>query len=256
MKSAWIRRGSQLLFVAVICLLWQGLVNGQLISSQLLPAPTTVFVTLLEIMQTDDVLNGLLVTGFEVMIAMIVITPIAILLGMFSAERPKSERIFAPFAQFGTAVPQSIFLPVFIFVFGVGFLQKVVFGATHALFVIMLNSASAAKSVPSSLTQTARFYGASGTQIYSKIYFPYMLPLLLQGVRLGFVLCVTGVLIAEMYISRVGIGNLLNIWGASYDLPRLMAGIVLVGGLTIFFNELLRGVENRLGRWRQNPDSP
>lgn len=252
MKNAWARRGLQMFVLAAVCLSWQIVSALQWVDPLLLPAPAAVFAALGELLQTEDVLYGLLVTGSEVLVAMVIIVPVAIALGMYSVERSKMERIFAPFAQFGTAVPQSIFLPVFIFIFGVGFLEKVVFGATHALFVVMLNSMAATRSVPESLTRTARFYGASSFQVYSRIYFPYMLPVLLQGLRLGFVLCVTGVLIAEMYVSRAGIGNLLNVWGASYDLPRLMAGIILVGGLTVVFNELLRAAEHYSGRWRES----
>jgi ABC-type nitrate/sulfonate/bicarbonate transport system permease component len=76
-----------------------------------------------------------------------------------------------------------------------------------------------------------------------------MLPLILTGLRLGMIFCIIGVLLAEMYASRRGIGRLIFTWGEGYQVPQLLAGIVLVSVLTIAVNEAMRLGELHVGRF-------
>ena len=76
-------------------------------------------------------------------------------------ERLHLAEAFNPVVHFILAVPQSIFLPVFILAFGIGFLEKVLFGITHAYFVIVVNSFAAVRSVPRPLIAAARVFGAT-----------------------------------------------------------------------------------------------
>ena len=96
----------------------------------------------------------------------------------------------------------------------------------------------------------ARSYGASKRQIYLEIYLPAMLPIILEGLRLGMIFNITGVIFAEMYASRRGLGNLVATWGMQFDMKSLFAGIVLAAALAIIINETLRHFENKLGQWR------
>jgi len=77
-----------------------------------------------------------------------------------------------------------------------------------------------------------------------------MLPLILTGLRLGMIFCIIGVLLAEMYASRRGIGQLIFDWGEGQQIPELLAGIVLISVLTIAVNELMRLAELRLAQFR------
>ncbi|MCL6592526.1 MAG: ABC transporter permease subunit [Alicyclobacillus sp.] len=232
--------------------IWQCGAALGLINPDILPSPWTILQTLLVIIQDPDVQAGMAATGLEILIAVVVTLPLAILLGMAVVASRHGERSVAPYIQLGNAVPKSIFLPVFIFLFGIGLVQKVIVGGLHGFFTVMLNAMGASKSVPDALVTTARFYGANKFQIFTRVYFPCMLPVLLQGIRLGVVLCVTGVLVAEMYVSRMGIGNLLNLWGTTSKVPQLMAGITLIGLFTVVLNELIRCLEHRFGAWRQS----
>ena len=62
---------------------------------------------------------------------------------------------------------------------------------------------------------------------------------------------IIGILLAEMYASRTGLGVLLLRWGESYAVNKLMAATVLISAATILINELMRIWEARIGRWRQ-----
>jgi ABC-type nitrate/sulfonate/bicarbonate transport system permease component len=235
-----------LLLVAVLAV-WQ--VVAGMVPPQLLPAPVTVWHAFGRILGDAQVRSDVAITTAEVMLAMAVAIPVGMGLGMAIATGAAGD-VLAPLANVALGIPQSIFLPIVLLIFGGTFLEKVVFGFSHAIFIIIVDTVAATRSVPPDLLRLARLYGTRRGQLYRKIYLPCMLPVLVQGVRLGLIFCVTGVVLAEMYVSTAGIGRELILWGSSFLLPELMAGILLVGLVTILVNWGLRSAEHRAGRWR------
>jgi NitT/TauT family transport system permease protein len=68
--------------------------------------------------------------------------------------------------------------------------------------------------------------------------------------RIAMIFNFTGVMIAEMYASRTGIGNLIANWGENFMMPQLFAGVVLLASVAILFNEAIRSLEARCSTWR------
>jgi NitT/TauT family transport system permease protein len=77
-----------------------------------------------------------------------------------------------------------------------------------------------------------------------------MLPILLETLRISMIFNFTGVLIAEMYASRTGIGHMIASWGENFQMKQLFAGVVLLAAAAIVFNEAVRFLEARVSAWR------
>ena len=60
----------------------------------------------------------------------------------------------------------------------------------------------------------------------------------------------TGVMIAEMYASRTGIGHMIGNWGENFMLRELFAGVIMLSAVAIIFNESIRWLETRCSTWR------
>jgi ABC-type nitrate/sulfonate/bicarbonate transport system permease component len=228
---------------------WELTARLAVVDADLLPPLSMVCAILWRFLHDPVFIADLELTASEVAVAFLIAAPLAISTGFLLGERLHLAEAFNPVVHFILAVPQSIFLPVFILAFGIGFLEKILFGITHAYFVIVVNSFAAVRSIPRPLVAAARVFGATRAQIYTRIYLPAMLPLILTGLRLGMILCIIGVLLAEMYASRRGLGRLIFTWGEGYQIPELLAGIVLVSVLTIAVNETMRFAELHVGRF-------
>jgi len=239
---------AQLVCAAALAGLWEAVSRLGLADPSLLPPFSAVCVALWSMLSDAQILADVRVTVIEVAVAFLIAAPLALACGFFLGEKPRWGEVFNPIIDFILAVPQSVFLPLFMLALGTGYSQKIVFGVTHAFFVIAVNTVAAVRTVPRSYVLLARASGASRGQIYRRIYFPAMLPLVLTGLRLGMIFNVTGILLAEMFSSRHGLGRLIFSWGESFQVTRLLAGILLVTLLTIAFNEAMRAWEVRASR--------
>lgn len=248
------RRHERLIVAAValgLFALSEALVRAGRLDASLAPAPSAVVASLIRLAGRPEVRASLGVTAWEVLAAFLVALPVGLLLGFLLAEVPLLGALFRPLVNFLFGVPKSIFLPVFILVFGVSIPQKIAFGVFTTVFVLITGGIAAVQSVPRELITVSRVYGASRGQIIREIYLPAMAPILLESARLAMVFNITAVLLCEIYGARDGIGYRIAAWGENLQMPQLYAALVIVAAAAVAVNEALRAVERRLGAWRQ-----
>ena len=154
-----------LTFAVVLLGGWELTAQLALVGRDLLPPLSEVCAILWRFLHDPRFISDLGLTAGEVAIAFLIAAPLAISTGFLLGERLHLAETFNPVVHFVLAVPQSIFLPVFILAFGIGFFEKVLFGITHAYFVILLNSFAAVRSIPRPLVAAARVFGATRAQI-------------------------------------------------------------------------------------------
>lgn len=236
--------------VLAFFLLWEAASRSGLADARLLPPPSIVLPKVVELLADETFRHHLWITIQEMLLAGLIAAPLGIGIGLALAESPYLGRAFKPFFHFVAAVPKSVFLPVFILLFGIGFGQKVAFGVFQALFVLVIATSAAVAAVPEELLRLARANGATRRQIWAEIHWNAMLPLILEGLRLGMIFNIAGVIFAEMYVSRAGLGQRFTTWGESFRMPELFAGVLIAAGLSIIVNETLRALERRAGAWR------
>jgi NitT/TauT family transport system permease protein len=234
-----------------LVLLWETLVRLGRLDASLAPAPSAIVTALAALAGRPEVLTSLGVTAWEVLAAFLVAIPVGLAVGFALAEVPWLGALFRPLVNFLFGVPKSIFLPVFILIFGVSIPQKIAFGVFTTVFVVIIGGIAAVESVPRELVTVSRVYGATRAQIVREIYLPAMAPILLESARLGMIFNITAVLLCEIYGARDGIGYRIAAWGENLQMPQLYAALVIVAAAAVAVNEALRLVEARLGAWRQ-----
>ncbi len=229
---------------------WEFAPRAGLVNSLILPPLSDVLAMLRTQLARSAVQEAILITALEVIVSFIIAVPLGAAAGIAIAESPYAGALFKPMLFYVFSIPKSIFLPVFILAFGIGFEQKVAYAAFTTAFVVLMSATAAVESVRSDYILVARSYGATPWQILWRVYVPCMMPILLETLRISMIFNFTGVMIAEMYASRTGIGHLISNWGENFQMPQLFAGIIILSVVAIAFNETVRRLETRFSTWR------
>lgn len=87
-------------------------------------------------------------------------------------------------------------------------------------------------------------------QIIVRVIIPAAVPTVLAGLRLGGVLAIVGVVVAEMLISDFGIGYLVTSYRTVLDSPHVFAAVLLIVLVTLLFDTLARWLEYRAAAWQ------
>ena len=243
-------RLTRLALLALVMAAWEFLPRSGIVNPLLLPPLSQVLQMLVDLLGRPAVHEAVAVTAAEVIVAFIIAVPLGAAAGIAIAENDYAGEIFKPVLFYVFSIPKSIFLPMFILMLGIGFQQKVAYAAFTTAFVVLMSATAAVESVRQDHIMVARSYGATQMQILLRVYVPSMMPVLLETLRISMIFNFTGVMIAEMYASRTGIGHLISNWGENFQMPQLFAGVILLAAVAIAFNEAVRALEARCSTWR------
>jgi len=250
MQSGLAIKAARFGIVVALFAIWEMLSRTGIVNPRLLPSASDTLVTLGDLLQRAGIQKDLAVTATEVVTAFALAVPVGALIGFLIAENKYFSDVAKPLLFFAFSIPKSIFLPMFILMFGVGFAQKVGFGFFSTIFIVIMSTTTAVESVKVEHLTVARSYGATTLQTAFRVYLPSMLPVLLEALRISMIFNLTGVILAEMYASRDGIGHQIATWGENFQMKQLLAGVLMVAAIAIAFNELVRWVETRCSHWR------
>jgi len=250
MRRRLIILSTQIGFFALLLGAWALASYTKAVSPDLLPPPTKVASALIALVGRQDVLVSLGPTLGSVFASVLIAVPVGLLLGFTIASNRYWRDVLRPILYFPLSIPKSIFLPLFILAFGIGQLEAIAFGIFSVVFYIIVISISAAEVVSRDHIRVAQSYGATFKQKLLYVYLPSVVPLILEGVRLSLIFGFTAILMAEMYASKGGFGRTIATWAETYSIDRLLAGVFLISAIAVILNELLRGVERYVDRWR------
>ena len=100
-------------------------------------------------------------TGAEVLVAFVIAVPLGAAIGVLAAENAYFGEIFRPMLFYVFSIPKSIFLPMFILAFGIGFPQKVAYATFSTVFIVIMSASAAVESVKAEHLLVAQSYGAT-----------------------------------------------------------------------------------------------
>jgi len=148
------------------------------------------------------------------------------------------------------SAPLSALVPVLIALFGI---RDTVVAATvfmFSFFVIVVNTLTGVRSTDPSLVEMARSFGAGELALFGRVYLPSALPAVMLGLRLGVVQAVKGMVVGEMLISLVGLGERLIYYGNTFLIAELYAVIASVLLIALATSQLAQALDRALIRWK------
>lgn len=147
-------------------------------------------------------------------------------------------------------IPPIAWLPI-VFLLLAGYLRYIVIIWLGAFFPILLNTLSGVKRTDFTLINVARVFGADGKSIISKVIIPSALPEILAGMRIGLGVGWMCIVAAEMMGGDpVGLGRLIIKHVELLQIDVSIVGIVFIGIIGLFMNEIFLDIEKRVFKWR------
>jgi NitT/TauT family transport system permease protein len=171
--------------------------------------------------------------------------------GLVMGRYRKVEYALGPALAGMLASPKLLFIPVLYAAFGVSRHALVAVIFLSAVFIITANTMSAQRTVDKALVEMALVFGANRRQLFSRVLLPGSLPLTMAGLRLGMGRAVAGMITGEKFITLVGLGAKLRMYGNRFDAAAVFALLLIVACVALACTGLVRLAERRLTRWAE-----
>jgi len=206
---------------------------------------------------TDPPLTRLLAAGLQVTITSILLgfalavavgVPIGVLMGRYLLV----DIFCDPWVNIWYSIPAIAFVPLAMNWTGISATSSVIIAFLITVFTIIINVYGGVKNVGSSLVDSGLAYGATQSQVMTKIILPATLPNIMVGLRLGISRAIEGVIIAEMVFTVVGLGGLMDDAADNLQLALSGALIVVLALISLALSEVMRYVTRRAVAWKES----
>ncbi|WP_026694117.1 ABC transporter permease [Peribacillus kribbensis] len=250
--------GLFLLVVVLLISVWEWVVKQGFIPSFILPAPTSIWQSLMENRQLL-LEQHLPATLKEVLLGFILSLIGGVIIGVGMHFSRALEKVLYPFLVISQTVPLIAISPIFIMWFGYSIWSKIAVTILTAFFPIVVSTYDGLKTGGEEYRELLLTMGGNRWQIFKKVQVPLALPVLFSGLKMSVVYCVVGATIGEWLGASEGLGYFSRRMSGNLQADALFAAIFLLSllGIVLFLliglaeKLLLKSVKNQKGSKRK-----
>ncbi|MBV8776528.1 MAG: ABC transporter permease [Alphaproteobacteria bacterium] len=233
---------------AIFCVIaWEALCRFGHVSSELLPAPSAVWNVLAG--NPGILMEQAVPTTIEVAVSFAVACAVGVLLAIgitFSAAI--REAIYPNIVMF-QVIPKIALAPLFIVWLGVGGKSIVTVGVFIAFFPMVVSTATGLVGAKPDVLQLCRSLTASEWQCFVLVRFPYAMPHIFAGMKVGVTMAMIGVIVGEFITAQAGLGYIIMFASSAGETATVLAAIVVLCGIGLVLYGLVALGELAVRRW-------
>ena len=241
--------GVALASLAIGLLLWELISRFAVANKLFLAAPSQIAVALANLTTSGTLGRHVAVSAGEFALGYVIASLLGIAIGLAMAASPRAKQALQPWVSGFYATPTVALAPLFILWVGIGIWSKVLVVITLVVFPVIINTEAGLRTTSLRLIETVRSFGATPRQIFLKVSLPSAMPFIMAGLKLGIGRGLIGVVVAELFGSRAGLGQLISQSAETFNMPNLFAGVVILAAAGIALTAGFSLLEQKLFPW-------
>jgi taurine transport system permease protein len=239
--------------VGAVVALWQLAGSLRWVDPLLLPPPTEILRTTVELLQDGyrqvPLWEHVAVSVGRALLAFVAAIASGIPLGLAMGLSPTLSAALDPFVQFLRPLPKIALIPLAVVWFGIGELSKFFLIYIACVLSVVVGAAAAVETVPQARVRAAQALGATRLQVLRLVVLPNALGDLFTTVRLSVGIGWTALIAAELVAANSGLGWMVLNAGTYLRTDIVMLGILLLGATGYLFDVVLVALQRRFVPW-------
>jgi NitT/TauT family transport system permease protein len=234
-------------FAVLAIIAWELLCRGAKISPELLPRPSAVWDVLAG--NPGILMEQAIPTTVETVVSFAAASVLGVLLAIAITFSAAVREALYPHIVMFQLIPKIALAPLFIVWLGVGSRSCVVIGVFIAFFPMVVSTASGLLSAKSEILQLCRSLTASEWQVFRLARFPYAMPYIFAGMKVGVTMAMIGVIVGEFITAQAGLGYIIMLASSAGETATVLAAIVVLCGIGLVLYGLVEVGELLVKRW-------
>jgi NitT/TauT family transport system permease protein len=235
--------------LAVLLAAWQaGLVHKLLgLQPYTLAYPSDIVSTLRT--QTGTLLPETMTTLLAAAAGFAIGSATGFALAILLAELDILRRTLLPMLSGLVSMPIIALAPLMVLYFGLGISSKIAVAAIMTAAPMAVTAYKGLNSFDSDSADLLRSYAAGRLRFWFDLKLPISLPYVFTALKLNVNLSLIGVIIAEFFGGRHGLGRQMKYAIETFDMPTAWTTIVIAAVMGILWYHLVGGVERLVVPW-------
>ncbi len=219
--------------------LWEAAGASGLFFKGVLPSTLLIGKSFLRLMGDTLFWSHFNVTLFEILSGFAIGSTLGIIAGLALGMNRYAGHVLEPVVEYLAATPKVVFLPILLILFGIGVGSKISLAALSCFFPMSLSLAAGVRGIKPMFLRVGQTLNLTLLQRIRMIYLPALVPPISTGLRLGFGIATVGSLLSEIKLSNKGLGHAAMQAYARFDIPTMMAILIVIFALAGIGNMLI-----------------
>lgn len=215
----------------------------------ILPQPTSVAYELFRLTISGEMLVHAAVSLWRLALSYALAALIGIPLGLLMGLWPWASDLLDPVVEILRPISGIAWIPLALFIFGVGNELPIFIITYVALFPFLLNTMAGVRTTDRTLIRAARTMGVDQRTIIRHVMIPSALPQILTGARIAGGAAWMSLVAAELIGAPSGLGFAIEWYRQLLMTPKVIAVIVVISLLGYLTDRALRWLQRRLTPW-------
>jgi len=241
-------------FTLALFVLWEIACRALHLPLTILPAPSSVFAALWQ--YRAPIASNSAVTLWTTLAGFALATGFGLALGILVGWHRAIYSALYPVMIGFNSIPKVAVVPVLILWFGLGEIPAVITAFLISFFPIVVNVATGLATVEPELEDVLRALGASKLDIVRKVGIPRSMPYFFGSLKVAITLAFVGAVVSETVGANKGIGKLMLDAQASFQVPIVFAGLLVLAFLGILLYGVTAAIEARFTAWAFRGQAP
>lgn len=219
-----------------------------IIGEKMIPTPITTISELFKLMK-KNFFYDISYSTYRIFIAIFVSLIIGIPIGIFIGINKVADRILSPLIYILYPIPKVAFLPIFMVMFGLGNLSKIMLMVTIIIFQILIVTRDGVKDIDNDMLIAAKVMKFNKVDMIIKVIIPSILPNIFSALRVSIGIAISALFFSENYATKYGIGYfIMNAW-SMVDYKGMFAGVLALSIVALIIFKLIDLFEKKICKW-------
>ena len=240
-----------LVLFAAILLIWEASLRIFSVSRGIIAPPSAIYATLVG--SFPLFMMHAWATFVEIVMGFAISAVVGVALGALIAISKWSRQAFYPNMVFFQLIPKAAVAPLFVLWLGLGSPSRVAFAVFMSFFPIALATATGLENTRAETIRLCRSLTATRWQTFTRVRFPFALPYIFAGLKIGMAMSMIGIIVGEFISAQEGLGYVIMFASSAGDSTPLYAALFLLAALGIGLYACVLLAEAAAQRWYGAP---
>jgi len=236
---------------ALVIVVWETSRAVGVVNPKLFPSVMSVLAASVSLLKDGSLERHILASFGRVMAGFSMGIVAAVVLGFLIGWFRTIRMLLDPVINFFRALPPIALIPLMIIFFGIGETSKIIVLTYASFFPALVVIYQALVGLEPIYIRVGRTLGATNLELFRRIILPQLVPSIITACRVSLGVCWATLVAAELIAAQKGIGAMMVEAQNFFQMPPLVLGVVLIGGISLMMDGGVRFVERRVTAWQE-----
>ena len=240
---------ARVVLLGIIIALWEVAAQNGWINSFLMGSPLNIYRSASAMIASGQLFTDIQATVYATIIGFVIGSLLGSVSGLLLWYSRFVAQVIDPLIVSLNGIPKIALAPMIVIWFGTDIFSKVVLAFISTFVVALLSAYQATHQIEPMQISMLKAFGATRTQIFTKVIVPSSLPWIVSAFRINIGLALVSVVGGEFISSDRGLGHMVFVEGNLFNIPAVWVGVLALVLVAMALYCVVGYAENHLIPW-------